>query len=301
MRIKDAARLFSSSYLKDLAQGERAFLYNVYKNLELDDSSINTIKDLYEAVYKKLNHSYRHEYYYKNTIVNKQLLGRHSPQTTVMLSEFRVGRNVADCVMLNGVSTCYEIKTEYDSLDRLAEQLSSYCSLFDRVFVVCDEKHLLKVIETTPTEVGVILLTRKNTLSVKRKASDLSKQKVDKDLLIKSLRMEEYKHLVKLIEGDVPNVSNIKMFSACSKIISQTPSSTLRRNFRAVLKQFRRNDAAFLNSLPMSLKNVGVSYSLSNKMQIKLIEALDHKLCKDMECTTQFSEENNLSLLRSES
>ncbi|HAS8570025.1 TPA: hypothetical protein I7778_20065 [Vibrio vulnificus] len=296
MRIKDAARLFSSGYLKALAQGDREFLYNVYTGLELEQSSIKTVRDLYESVYQQLSRSYRYEYFYKNTIVNKQLLGRHSPRTTVMLSEFRVGRNIADCVMLNGVSTCYEIKTEYDSLDRLSEQLNSYSSLFDKVYVVCDKKHLAKVLDVTPIEVGVILLTHKSTLSTKRKATDLSQQSVDKDLLIKSLRMEEYKRLVELIQGDVPKVSNIKMFSECSKIISETPSSILRKSFRTVLKHFRRNDADFLNSLPNSLKNAGVSYSLSNKMQIRLVDALDDNLCKDIECTTQFSGENSLSL-----
>lgn len=295
MRVKDAARLFSSSYLKELAAGNRSFLYSVYQGLDLDSSPVTTVKDLYESVYQKLNTSYRHEYFYKNTLVNKQLLGRHSPRTTVMLSEFRVGRNIADCVMLNGISTCYEIKTEYDSLNRLHEQLASYCSLFDKVYVVCDEKHLNKVMDIAPLTVGVVQLTRRNSLSIKREAQDLSQQEIDKDLMIKSLRIDEYKSLVQLAQGEIPQVSNIKMYSACLSAIKKVPSTDLRSHFRTILKQYRRNDADFLSSLPNSLKNVGVSYKLSNKMQIKLVDVLNDNLYKDAECTTQFLEENSLS------
>lgn len=43
-------------------------------------------------------------------------LKKHKINKAVMLSEFRVGANKADCVILNGLSTCYEIKTELDNL-----------------------------------------------------------------------------------------------------------------------------------------------------------------------------------------
>lgn len=295
MRVKDAAKIFSSSYLKRLAEGDFSLLSRVVSELELNQNSQTTIKDIYDAVYLKLSNQYRFEYYYKNTIANKQLLGRHSLNTATMLSEFRVGRNIADCVILNGMTTCYEIKTQYDSLERLEEQLRSYCSVFDRVYVVCDEKHLDKVTELAPNEVGIIQLTKRSTLSTKREAADLSTQDIDVSYLMNSLRADEYKQLAKIIDGDVPNVSNIKMYSACENIIATASSSELRKYYREVLKANRKPNSQFISSLPKSLKSAGISYKLSNRIQMQLIDILNYNLYKGKPCTTQFSEVSNLS------
>ena len=295
MRLKDAARIFSSGHLKKLAEGDISFLSLVASELRLVQTPKSTICDLYDQVYQKLNESYRHEYYYKNTLVNKQLLGRHSLNTTVMLSEFRVGSNIADCVILNGRTICYEIKTEYDSLNRLEEQLNSYCSLFDKVYVVCNEKHFEKVSILTPENVGILLLTERNTLSEQKKATDLINLEVNKELLMNSLRAEEYKKLAELISGSVPKVSNIKMHSACYEIIYKASSFELRQHFRETLKYYRKNNASFIKSLPKSLKNVEVSYKLSNRAQSQLINILNNNLSKDLACTTQFSEVSSLN------
>ncbi|AIW13004.1 sce7726 family protein [Vibrio tubiashii] len=295
MRVKDAARIFSSSYLKRLAEGDFSLLSRVASEFDLCDGSNDTIRDIYERVYMEVCQHYRFEYFYKNTLVNKQLLGRHSLNTATMLSEFRVGQNVADCVLLNGASTCYEIKTEYDSLERLEEQLNSYCSVFDSVYVVCDEKHLDKIIETTPGEVGIIQLTKRNTLSPKRQATDLRTRDISVENVMGSLRADEYKHLAKMISGNVPNVSNIKMYSACYQIISEADPSEIRKQYREILKAHRKPNIPFVLSLPKSLKNAGISYKFNSRIQSQLIDILDNNLCKGRSCTTQLLEANSSS------
>lgn len=295
MRVKDAARIFSSSYLKKLASGDYSLVSEVAHGLNIDCKKIACIGDFYDRVYKELDKHYRYEYYFKNTIANKLLLGRHSLNTATMLSEFRVGKNIADCVILNGHSTCYEIKTQFDSLTRLEEQLSSYCSLFDKVYVVCNEKHLSKVQEVAPPNVGLLQLTQRNTLSEVRKAQDLTNLEIDTGLLMNSLRADEYKLLAKLISGSVPNVSNIKMYSACEQIISGALNKDLRLLYKTILKESRRNDAELINLLPKSLINAGVSYKLPNSIQRNLINILHNDFSKGQKCTTQFSEVSSLS------
>ena len=113
MRVKDAARIFSSNYLIRLASGDFSLLNHVARDLLNIEPANLSVVDVFEQTYKQLSKCYRHEYYFKNTIANKRLLGSHSLNTATMLSEFRVGRNIADCVILNGQSTCYEIKTEF--------------------------------------------------------------------------------------------------------------------------------------------------------------------------------------------
>lgn len=63
-------------------------------------------------IYNKLKLEYRNEYFYKNTLLNKLLLGIHSINTTTALTELPIGNSKADFVMINGKAVVYEIKTE---------------------------------------------------------------------------------------------------------------------------------------------------------------------------------------------
>jgi hypothetical protein len=274
MRVKDAARIFNSSHLTQLATGDFSQLNRVATDLlSLDPLNISA-KEVFELTYLELAKHYRHEYYYKNTIANKRLLGRHSLDTATMLSEFRVGGNIADCVILNGHSTCYEIKTEFDSLNRLQEQLGSYIRLFDKTYVVCDEKYINTTLEMAPQSVGVIQLTKRNTLSTIREAEDLSYKPISADLVMNSLRANEYKKLVHSISGNIPDVGNIEMHSACKNIILQANPDSLRAEYRNILKKSRKNNKELLHSLPKCLINAGVSYKLSIKLQQRLVSVL---------------------------
>jgi hypothetical protein len=69
----------------------------------------------------------------------------------------------ADVVMVNGVYHCFEIKSEVDTLERLEGQLSAYRKYFDMVTVVCTQKHLAKIKDDYPKDVGILLVeyTRK--------------------------------------------------------------------------------------------------------------------------------------------
>jgi hypothetical protein len=270
MRVKDAAKIFSSNYLSRLATGDFSLVNRVASELLSINPLQYSIVEIYERTYKELSKHYRHEYYYKNTIANKLLLGRHNLNTATMLSEFRVGNNIADCVILNGHSTCYEIKTEFDTLSRLTDQLDSYLRLFDKVNVVSDEKFIEAIANIIPKEVGIIRLTKNNTLSTIREPEIITTP-ICPALVMNSLRATEYKELAKVLSGEVPNVGNIKMYSACQEIIFQATSCTLRDEYRKILKISRKNNQSFIEHLPNSLINAGVSYKLPVKLQNDLI------------------------------
>jgi hypothetical protein len=75
----------------------------------------SSVRNAISVAYRHLNEHYRSEYYYKNTIANKLLIERHDLNQTTLINEFRIGGSIADLVMVNGVNTVYEIKTELDS------------------------------------------------------------------------------------------------------------------------------------------------------------------------------------------
>jgi len=65
----------------------------------------------------------------------------------VIANEFRIGNSSirADLAILTNEFIGIEIKSEFDSLRRLASQTGAYLSYFDRVIVVLASKHLKKV------------------------------------------------------------------------------------------------------------------------------------------------------------
>jgi len=289
---REASKLFNSNKLAALADGDYSYAEKVAREFLNQDVSKIAVSEIYELTYKRLSEEYRSEYYFKNTIAIRRLLGRHSLKTATMLSEFRVGRSKADCVILNGKSTCYEIKSEYDTLTRLEEQLNDYLKLFDEVYVVCSAKNLESVLKTADERVGVLELTRKNYFSEKRPATPRIAP-IDIDLLMKSLRKEEYLELVRRNTGAVPSIPNSKLVSFCKAALKTVDSEQIATSLIEVLKEKRLNHSNLLNALPSSLINAAISYQFSS-LQIEALKSI-FGACKENGCTSHTSEENSLN------
>ena len=152
MNYKSLAKLFTSADISRVGQGDLTTVFALRQSFS-ELASLETLMAIYEEAYKLLCTHYPNEYVVKNTIANNVLLGTYSMNTASMLSELRIGTNKADCVIINGLSTCYEIKTQFDSLKRLPEQLETYTRAFDKTIVVAHDKHLnalYKIYEELP-------------------------------------------------------------------------------------------------------------------------------------------------------
>lgn len=291
---KEVSKLFSSKRVLEISDGDFTFLNKVADNYHSLLSNTYTPRDVYDACYKDLSQNYRGEYFFKNTVTEKILLGRHSTNTATAISEFRVGKSKADCVIINGNSTCYEIKSEYDNLDRLDNQLHHYQKIFDKVYIVTSEKHVDHVIKKVNPEIGIILLTKRNSLSEIR-AAEANHNEIDTPTLIRSLRVGEYTEIVKSIYGSVPPCSNTEIFETCEKLLMDASPVLVRSLFCKVIKKSRSIESNFVCNLPRSLLTAGISYKISKQQKIRLLQNLHKNISKDALCTTQYLEANNLS------
>ena len=266
---RDAAKLYSSKCISALAGGDFSLLNKVSENYLAYDSN-DSLSKYFDDVYQMLGKDYRSEYYFKNFIALRRLLGRHNLNTATMLSEFRVGRSKADCVILNGKSTCYEIKTEYDSVARLAEQLSDYSKLFDEIYVVCSAKNLKQIIGNVCEHVGILVLSDNNYFKEIKPAQE-NPNKLDKQLLMNSLRKEEYTELVRRLGFDIPDVPNSELFTVCSQFIQEVEDKKITTCFTRLLKETRANKQSLIEKLPKSLTNAVISYQFTKKQEKALL------------------------------
>jgi hypothetical protein len=273
MNYKSLAKLFTSADISRVAEGDLSTVSALLRSFS-ELSSLDTLMEVYEEAYKLLCMHYPNEYIVKNTIANNVLLGTHSMKTASMLSELRIGTNKADCVIINGLSTCYEIKTQFDSLKRLPEQLNSYTCAFDKTIVIAHEKHLdalYKLHEKIPI-FGIKLANSKGRLTDKIVAP--LNINFDTNLMFNSLRKDEYTNIAKTVLGDIPEVPNTKMFKFCKEIFCSLPKQDANELFKINLKHYRQNDHKFINSLPKSMKNIGVSYKINSKNKVNIVDLL---------------------------
>lgn len=75
----------------------------------------------------------------------------------------------ADVVLVNGNLSAYEIKGEFDTLDRLNGQIETFSSYFEALTIVCAPKHTSRVLALASEDIGVWEVTG-NSISVKRSA-----------------------------------------------------------------------------------------------------------------------------------
>lgn len=267
---REIAKLFTSNCLNAIASNDFLSLQKLKIKHIANEYEVNNYLDLYEKAYESLSRNYRNEYIYKNIIARKILLGRHSLDSSILLSEFRVGTNKADLVLLNGCSTCYEIKTEYDSLIRLNDQLASYLKLFDKVNVVCSYQMLESVLHLAPIEVGVIVLTDTNTLKTIREP--IETEQLDIEFMMKSLRKNEYQSIAEKLYKLKINVPNTRLYELCEKIIKSHDQKIVKKVFLSTLKKTRKNNAEAINSLPFFLTNALISFKFNQNSISSLIK-----------------------------
>ncbi len=271
-RLRSYSSVFSSnSFTKMIKNGDLSFIearITRYDKKLLDIGKFNTYMEYLKYIYSELENNYRNEYYYKNTFVNSILLKHYGTKDAIAINEFRVGSSVADLVLFNGSSKAFEIKTELDSVKRFKGQVADYKKIFEECYVVTDES-LIEKYAGEDHSVGIIAL-RKTSRSSKmyewRKAE--RNTSISPDTLMRCLRTQEYKNIVKAFYGDLPAMNSFNMFNICSEMIKGIPSKELSVLFLNQLKK-RNSSTVFLKTFHKELRQLALAMNLEpNKYDI---------------------------------
>lgn len=218
------------------------------------DSTDMTNEECISEIYQHLKKEYQNEYYYKNTLLNKLLLGVHSPRTTTALTEVPVGNSKADFILINGKAVVYEIKTALDNFDRLDGQIEDYYKAFSRVVVVTSEKNFDSVQQRLlNSPVGICLLTKKGTLSIRKEPIEYSGM-LSKPTMFKILRKNEYEQILLDYFGSLPDVSQFEYYRVCQALFESLPTDSAYQMFVHALKSRVKIDIAEYSRIPYELK-----------------------------------------------
>ncbi|WP_035772071.1 sce7726 family protein [Clostridium butyricum] len=209
-------KLFTRSTLQGLIKNNNDRLYKsiVKKYLKEVDNKYN--KDIISDIYKVMDKKYRNEYFYKNTLFNKLVLGRHSLNTATALTELPVSKSKADFILINkNNAILYEIKTGLDTFERLDTQLQDYKKAFKFIYVVtCDSNYEKLYSILKESRVGICILNSNKSISIKKKAVEDSSE-LCHDIMFKILRKSEFENVLIKYYGELPQTSQVKYYDAC--------------------------------------------------------------------------------------
>lgn len=230
-------RFFTRNTFADLLTENFNRTYVEVINRYINDIETKSNRILISEIYKIMTCSYRNEYFYKNTLLNKLLLAKHSLKTTIALTEMPISKSKADFILINGKAVVYEIKTELDGFERLGSQLNDYYKAFDHVCVVTCEDNFEKLgnlLKNSP--VGIYILTKRNTLSL-RKEPIKDNSRLDSKVMFKLLRKAEFENIIKIYYGEIPVVSQVNHYNQCYKLFKNI---CLEKSYYSMLNELRK-------------------------------------------------------------
>ena len=282
-QLSAMTRLFSSSVFREMAGKARSPLFSrLFSMTNLGvrlppEASVAQAFDAAFAVLRKVGR--RDEYVYRAALTQRVLMGKHSLNTACMLTEFRAGACKADLVILNGTATVYEIKSERDSLARLANQIANYKKVFAKVFVIASEDHVRSVLQSVPTNVGVLKLSSRQQISFVREAQDCP-DRICPATVFESLRIAEAGSILRRLGVAVPDVPNTLRNAAMRELFQRQDPVAVHFAMVDTLKQTRNLAplGQLVDRLPSSLHAAALSIQIRRTDHDRIVQAVSTPL-----------------------
>lgn len=252
-------RLFTRNVFFDMVgHNSNSTTYGTVIQRFVSDPTDKDNETLISEIYRFMSKSYRNEYFYQNTLLNKLLLGRHSVNTTTALTQIPICKSKADFILINGKAVVYEIKTELDTFDRLDTQLRDYFKAFNHVCVVTSESQYAHAVDLLQeTSVGIYVLTLQNTISTKlRKEPEENNSQLDYTAIFKILHKREYESILLQYFGELPVTSQVFYYGECLKKFSQIP---IKHAYEMSIKQLKKRNrirVSEFEKMPYELKSL---------------------------------------------
>ena len=162
----------------------------------------------------------------------------------------------------------------------MKSQIGNYEQLFDKCYVIIPESALSQYLKVISCNIGIIVLrTEKNSVALEEYREALYNDFINVDILMRSLRTQEYKNIVLSYYGALPKVSCFQMFDECASLLKAIPVRLLKKLFIQEIKH-RSSITSSLNKIPYELRQIGLSMNLDMNSITTLRENLDRPILK---------------------
>lgn len=275
-QLRDYSSLFKRSEISRILNEDHSSINLKVKKYDkkLFNKDVTYLK-YYKYIYKVLGKYYPNEYFYKNEFINKWLKSELGNSNSIIFSEFRIGKAIADLAMFNGTSKVFEIKTDLDKAYRLSGQIEAYRKIFNEIYLIvpssCYEKYI-----SFDRQVGIISFDSyfRNFQMIRKSEINISP---DASTVMQVLYTHEYKDIVKSYYGFLPEMTDFSQFEICSQHISKIPVGILNSLFVKTIKK-RKVYNFFFNKINSEFNQICLSLNLDNIQRERLINNLNTQI-----------------------
>lgn len=277
-RLQNIQAVFRAPFLRRVVEGtHHSSLKELKDYIPVEQLQGKPLREWFDFLYDILLEKYRCEYVYKNTLVNQLYMqGEHIPRNSTLIRELRVCyHNKADIVIINGKSTVYEIKSKYDSLDRLESQIAAYKKVFDRIYVVTCAEKIKAVEKKVGKDIGIYELKRKRLTKIREAESN--KANTLPEWIFYCMHQAEYLSVLNEKFGYTPP-HNVWMSRESRKMFCQLGPEEAHDTMVGVVRK-RKNKLAkpyvdLICAVPKSLRYACLSFCNGTQERAKQIEIL---------------------------
>ncbi|WP_203293502.1 sce7726 family protein [Luteirhabdus pelagi] len=272
--LRDFSSIFTRSEAQLILKGNLDtvdFKIKRYYN-RIPQSALTSYSKFLKHCYNVLEQHYQNEYVIKNSFLTNWLIKELGKSSSVVFNEFRIGKSVSDLAMFNGVSRAFEIKTEYDSEQRLKDQIKNYKEAFNEIYLIIP-KSKLETYKKYGDGVGIILFdsSKNEKFEYYRKAR--YSENLNPAILMQILNTNEYKMVVQEYFGVLPSMNSFDQYKKCFDLIKSIPIVELNQLFLEQIKK-RKLDNVLSTYRYKELNQISLALKLRKKEKRTLIKNL---------------------------
>lgn len=218
--------------------------------------------------------AYMYKYYANESIIKSVFSRKHlNRDDEITFFEMNVGKSRLDLARINGHSSAYEIKTEFDSLKKLEKQVNDYFQVFEYVYIIVNRKHTDRAIEMIPVECGVIEYKNNDgriIFNYKRKSQ--KNNKINSLFQLEVLNKVELKYLAK--QGRVNPKGNSKI-ELISELNTGLNEMQINKYFKEILKKKYQSKWQNIRKHSLEINDVDTQLFFKNELEPNIFYNLE--------------------------
>ena len=235
--------------------------------------------DLLDKAYALVCDHYRFEYVYKNELLGC-ILSPIGALDLTCFSEFRVGQRIADLAVFHTESVAFEIKTAYDSPQRLARQMDAYEHVFDRCYIVVPEESVEVYTGRVSPATGIITMSSEpEPIQLTEVRQAQRNDCFNPTAIMPILRTSEYTRMAVELGASLNGIPNYDWYPFCLDVVGHADPERVRSLFIRAIRS-RKNPTAYLTDFPRSIRQMLLSLNLPLRKATVLVDRLRSKISR---------------------
>lgn len=186
----------------------------------------------------------------------------------IIAFEMSIGDSRVDICRINGSSYAYEIKTEYDTFDRLDGQMHDYINTFEKVYIIVPHERVKEASSLIPKSCGIIayrVTVEKEFVFAYRKRAQ--KNSCDIKACITSLSSSDMSYVLKLLNEKDLKTRSEKLI----RLLQIADTQSIWAQYRELLKHKYTEQWTFVTENFNQILPVDIQSFFTSKMNPSLL------------------------------